>query len=572
MVMANIAEIKYQLQEYEPNLSVPTQQNIENIISGIENDQKALYEQALINFLVKEYQVFDIEELKEENKREILWNSLIKLATKSKDNDLLAVVFTVFRIISRDKASVNKLATQPWLDLLIFHTGLNDKNFDYTDDSLCKIEEGQKVLWNVLYNSPEIVKASIENGFLNKILHRISLYDKVWIPDAMKFYDIKYTFYMTAISNEVRQRVVSLNGLKLFTSVLKLLLKDTAESLSQSPRFPAVFNDLRADIASEVLKVLFNITINSFSASEDELILYRDLVRVLQDYLLASTLTLDKTWQLRNNIVNLLTNVPAACYTELLSAVDGSLQTTPIPRSLKFENLNMIVIYEILMFLEVKFKDQTAKMAGDAFSPILTVLLKGATAHRPIRKYLRAHILPPLKDMENRPEETDTLRGHLCKFLTSRITQIRDLTAELLFVLCKGNVSRMIKYTGFGNSAGLLAQKGLLGGQKYEVEGDYSSDSENSETEEYSEQKHRVNPILGCVEKPHANPMEGMTDEQKEYEALKLVQQIDELTKSGLIQPCVVGKDGKPQPISHVLELQEGLKAQKITENDSDSD
>lgn len=83
--------------------------------------------------------------------------------------------------------------------------------------------------------------------------------------------------------------------------------------------------------------------------------------------------------------------------------------------------------------------------------------------YRAIRKYLRLHILPPLKETEKRPEETNTLRGHLCKFLTSPITQLRDLAAELLFVLCKCNVSRMIKYTGFGNAAGLLAQKGLLG-------------------------------------------------------------------------------------------------------------
>lgn len=71
--------------------------------------------------------------------------------------------------------------------------------------------------------------------------------------------------------------------------------------------------------------------------------------------------------------------------------------------------------------------------------------------------------MPPLKDLDKRPEESDTLRGHLCKLLTTPITQIRDLVAELLFVLCKCNVSRMIKYTGYGNAAGLLARRGLLG-------------------------------------------------------------------------------------------------------------
>jgi len=130
----------------------------------------------------------------------------------------------------------------------------------------------------------------------------------------------------------------------------------------------------------------------------------------------------------------------------------------------------------------------------------------------------------------------------------------------------------MIKYTGYGNAAGLFAQRGLLGGKKDAAEADYSSGSEDSDTEEYSEQKHLINPVLGCVEQPHASPMEGMTDEQKEYEAMKLVQLMDNLTKSGTIQPCRIGVDGKPYPISHVLELQEGLKSQQIRKSNSDSD
>lgn len=39
----------------------------------------------------------------------------------------------------------------------------------------------------------------------------------------------------------------------------------------------------------------------------------------------------------------------------------------------------------------------------------------------------------------NRPEEGTTLRAKLCKLLTSPITELRDLVAELLFVLCKEN-------------------------------------------------------------------------------------------------------------------------------------
>lgn len=50
----------HQLDEYKPDLTVPTATNIDQIISGIAKDEKSIYEQALINFVVKEHNTFDI--------------------------------------------------------------------------------------------------------------------------------------------------------------------------------------------------------------------------------------------------------------------------------------------------------------------------------------------------------------------------------------------------------------------------------------------------------------------------------------------------------------------------------
>ncbi len=48
-------------------------------------------------------------------------------------------------------------------------------------------------------------------------------------------------------------------------------------------------------------------------------------------------------------------------------------------------------------------------------------------------------------------------------------------------------MDRLVKYTGFGNAAGLLASYGLMGGsQARNVE---DSEDENSDTEEYLEIK-----------------------------------------------------------------------------------
>ena len=41
----------------------------------------------------------------------------------------------------------------------------------------------------------------------------------------------------------------------------------------------------------------------------------------------------------------------------------------------------------------------------------------------------------------------------------------------------------------------------------------------------------RINPVTGCYEEPKPDPMAGMTAEQKEYEAIRLVEMIDKLAK-----------------------------------------
>lgn len=87
--------------------------------------------------------------------------------------------------------------------------------------------------------------------------------------------------------------------------------------------------------------------------------------------------------------------------------------------------------------------------------------------------------------------------------MTSPNTDLKTLAAKLLFVLCKENrktnktkqnkrsniefilVNRFVKYTGFGNAAGLIHDLGLHpSGQNNHLE-QYSSDSDESDTEVY---------------------------------------------------------------------------------------
>ena len=73
----------------------------------------------------------------------------------------------------------------------------------------------------------------------------------------------------------------------------------------------------------------------------------------------------------------------------------------------------------------------------------------------------------------------------------------QNIAADFLFVLCKENPDRLVKHTGYGNAAGLFAARGLLGGRKENTTIDYSSDDDDSETEEYAAIVDKVNPITG---------------------------------------------------------------------------
>lgn len=43
-------------------------------------------------------------------------------------------------------------------------------------------------------------------------------------------------------------------------------------------------------------------------------------------------------------------------------------------------------------------------------------------------------------------------------------------------------------------------------------------------------------------------------------------------SSGGMIKPCTVGEDGKPKPVQHVLQLQEGISRNSGNKNSSDSE
>ncbi|XP_033337633.1 ric8 guanine nucleotide exchange factor A isoform X2 [Megalopta genalis] len=496
------------------------------------------------------------DELNEDQLREKLWETLFNYLSDNSQSSIHQHCLSALRILSRDKTNLNELVTDDRLNLILGKAALKDASVEeqttFTDVTI----EALKLLCNLIFNSTNVQQASPTTSCLSCLIERMRQYNSSTSYNVMLF-DTRILFLITATNSSTRQIVkTNLRGDACLAKMLERIKNQCEKEKNGTIEIESTM------LVCEVLKALFNLYMHS-----DDLVDDQDKEEEEKNKYLISTLyklllfKCEKEDDLQSNIANLLTVVPYSCYSTFIPPTKEKGQHM-------FQGVNMSAVSVLLKFL-----DQRLKCKGDLIgnlSPIVTTLIRMAKTEKLIRKYTRLQILPPLKDVMHRPEEGTTLRAKLCKLLTSPLTELRDLVAEFLFILCKENVNRMVKYTGYGNAAGMFANKGLLFSKM--IQADYSSESEDSETEEYLKHREQINPVTGCFELPKPNPLEGMSEEQKEYEAMQLVGLVDKLTREGLVAPCRIGADGKPKPIEHVLELHEQLSKQQYRRDSDDSD
>ncbi|XP_028287967.1 chaperone Ric-8A [Parambassis ranga] len=407
------------------------------------------------------------------------------------------------------------------------------------------IAEALKSICNILLHNEtgQVVAGDLQ--LIKGLAKRLKqCHDSTWTHEV-RFFDLRLTFLLTALKTDIRSQLTqNLHGISLLgnqlDSILGLSWPDTLETARAGlegipPEELPPLSRQQTELTMEILKILFNITFDTTrrKVDEEEAAEYRHLGAILRHCLMSYADGEERTEEFHSHVVNLLGNLPLPCLDVLL-----------IPKvqqgSIEYMGVNMDAVNMLLGFMEKKL-DRGHKLK-ESLLPSLNLLTESARIHRETRKFLRSKVLPPLRDVINRPEVGSALRNKIVRLMTHIDTDVKDCAAEFLFVLCKESVSRFIKYTGYGNAAGLLAARGLLGGGR--DSGNYSED-EDSETEEYREAKAHINPITGVVEEEQPNPLEGMTEEQKEYEAMKLVKMFDKLSRTNLIQPMQLGMDGK---------------------------
>ncbi|XP_009983052.1 PREDICTED: LOW QUALITY PROTEIN: synembryn-A [Tauraco erythrolophus] len=461
---------------------------------------------------------FDDEEREERKKMAQL---LIKFLERELQPSCQVTCLESIRILSRDKHCLDPFTTKEGLKTLSRHAGI-----DYSEELIREVPdldvilESLKCLCNIVFSSPRAQELTAEARLVVGLAKRIKLYNE-----------------------DIRQQLAQeLRGVSLMTDTLELTLgvkwMDPYEVATEEGILPPLPRQ-ETERAMEILKVLFNITFDSSKreVDEEDAALYRHLGALLRHCLMISADGEDRTEEFHSHTVNLLGNLPLKC-------LDVLLTPKVRPGSLEYMGVNMDAVSILLDFLERRL-DRGHKLK-ESLTPVLNLLTESARVHRQTRKFLKAKVLPPLRDVRNRPEVGNSLRNKLVRLMTHIDTDVKHCAAEFLFVLCKESVSRFVKYTGYGNAAGLLAARGLMAGGR--EEGEYSED-EDTDTEEYKEAKPNINPVTGRVEEKLPNPMEGMTEEQKEYEAMKLVNMFDKLSREQVIQPMGITPSGSLAPM-----------------------
>ncbi|XP_044192853.1 synembryn-A isoform X1 [Thunnus albacares] len=430
-------------------------------------------------------------------------------------------------------------------------------------------KEAMKVLCNVVYNSTWAQERFSALRLMCGLTERLSSGVSGSSPSSVQFYELRLMFLITALRSELSTQLQQEGGVSILTAALENCLevqwKEQYECVLD-PAAPPISLEASQRII-EILKILFNIThsIHRQEPSEDDAALYRHLVAILRLCLMRKCLLTDDTDELQGHTVNLLSALPLQC-------LDVLLMVPLQPNSEQCQGVNMDCVHTLLMFMERRL--ELGDKIKEKLTPILNLLTESCRAHKETRHYIRKHILPPLKDVSHRPEEGSTVKSRLIRLMTHLDTDVKHCAADLIFVLCKENVRRFVKYTGYGNAAGLLATRGLLGGQGSRTsssDAQYSSDSD-SDTEEYRQVKDRINPVTGRVEVEQPDPMEGMTEEEKEEEAKRLIMLFNKLSRDNIIQPMGVDAEGKLVPMSGLRENSITEEGKSGSENDGEAD
>uniref|UniRef100_A0A5S6QET6 Synembryn-A n=1 Tax=Trichuris muris TaxID=70415 RepID=A0A5S6QET6_TRIMR len=464
------------------------------------------------------------------------------------DPSLAFSTLQLVRILSRDSYIACGLSKENFLDTLFSVAGFGPRTVANGQTTL----EAKKCCCNLFFLSS---RARREFKRYSELAESIRSAEDIQCDEVI--FDLKIVFLLSGLSRDDPQ---FFDDCLIHSALFSLLERLVGECVGP-------FTNRYVLVSNECLKALFNVlSLRNAAPGKDALgsEISHELASLMKAYIARRTVDEEKEIEFHTNAINLLTLLHPSYYGLLFkkdltvgSSELSEEDATDSSSCVLLDNLDLTPIEVILQVLSSQCDTTTARN-HEFIRPTLVLLTSIASWNSSIRRYIRHQVLPPLRDVLQRPEVGHSLRNKVVRLMTS-VSDVNAVAAEFLFVLCNFNVNRLIKYTGFGNAAGLLSSNGLL--CKYAVdqktEAHVEETDEDSDTEEYLAMRDKINPVLGCYEPDRPSSTDDMSEEQKEFEAMQLVNKIDEMMKHGVVVPGHIDKDGKVRPIEHVLQLQE---------------
>ncbi|KAL3088295.1 hypothetical protein niasHT_023855 [Heterodera trifolii] len=475
------------------------------------------------------------------------------------------------RIILRDKNTVDLDSYISILTLLSRVAKLSADDFEECRSEPIEIVlESEKCLINLLFNSAKArnffcTQKKPFDRLMSRIRSVIAVFDgsnslfvgfdylSEWSfvqVEELLLYDLKIAFITTALVQQLRNECVNdTNKTMVFLSVIICSLDKMSPPMATK-------------CVNEALNTLFNIY-------HDSKVFELETAKKCADECARIVKSAHLDLETKQNAVNLLSvlssALPSLCpKVDIKGAHEGFAAK---------DGYDMSFLNSLLSVFEQQIDNYEKKqIIAEFLGTHLTVLCHLCSEHKTARRFCREKVLPPLKedDVRRRPGEGDSFRNKMVRLMDGS-SRCSEMAAEFLFVLCKRSVGRLMKYCGFGHSAGLLANYGFLG--QAMVAQRRPSDSEDSETDEYKRVEEKVDPVTGFIPPPEQleewrRQIDSMSEEQKEYEMMKLVDCMDKMMEQGMIKPGVIGEDGKLRQAKHVAELIKDVKEGEESEED----
>ncbi|KAG9012293.1 hypothetical protein FRB94_006324 [Tulasnella sp. JGI-2019a] len=182
--------------------------------------------------------------------------------------------------------------------------------------------------------------------------------------------------------------------------------------------------------------------------------------------------------------------------------------------------------------IEVRAKCKREDVALDDVGPPLALLLGNMVReNETARGQMKQWLLPSDLDRSQPLEKRADVLGRCLRMMASvYFPKFKDSIGEMMFALCNSDANIMGAQLGYGNIAGFLFNKGIMAPPPPPKDTPGTSKSGNDDISDDPD----INPITGAKYRPGPDPLEGMTDEEKEREAEKLFVLFDRLERMGM--------------------------------------